>query len=147
MSVALKYACFELFMIPTEEMIDPDSEVHEVIPKKAPAKTTAKAPATVTPAKAPATVTTAAKVPADPVPPVLEYLAKEREAFRIQRDISKAENNAIWKSQVAALTAAKMIPDKPLAEFTQHEAEDMIAAMYANFTTSGTVLVDGRKPS
>ena len=30
MSVALKYACFQLFMIPTEEMVDPDAETHEV---------------------------------------------------------------------------------------------------------------------
>ena len=30
MSVAFKYACFQTFCIPTEEMIDPDSEVHEV---------------------------------------------------------------------------------------------------------------------
>jgi hypothetical protein len=129
-------------------MSDPDAEVHEVVPKK-PKTPAPKAPEpkTPAPAKVPATVTTAAKVPADPVPPVLEYLAKEREAFRIQRDISKAENNAIWKSQVAALTAAKMIPDKPLAEFTQHEAEDMIAAMYASFNTSGTVLINDRKPS
>jgi hypothetical protein len=29
MSVAFKYACFQVFCIPTEEMIDPDSEVHE----------------------------------------------------------------------------------------------------------------------
>lgn len=29
MSVAYKYACFQTFCIPTEEMIDPDSETHE----------------------------------------------------------------------------------------------------------------------
>lgn len=30
MSIAFKYACFQVFCIPTEEMIDPDAEVHEV---------------------------------------------------------------------------------------------------------------------
>lgn len=30
MSIAYKYACFQVFCIPTEEMIDPDSEVHQV---------------------------------------------------------------------------------------------------------------------
>lgn len=35
MSVAFKYACFQVFCIPTEEMVDPDSECHEVQPKKA----------------------------------------------------------------------------------------------------------------
>lgn len=33
MSIAFKYACFQVFCIPTEEMKDPDAEVHEVVPK------------------------------------------------------------------------------------------------------------------
>lgn len=33
MSIAFKYACFQVFCIPTEEMKDPDSECHEVKPK------------------------------------------------------------------------------------------------------------------
>jgi hypothetical protein len=144
MSVAYKYAAFQLFCIPTEEMVDPDSEAHEVAPKAA---KNAPKQATPPPVKreAPAQVTTVSKVPqntppAAPVPPVLEYLAKEREALRVVREISKAENNAIWKAQVAALTEAKIIPAKPLAEFTQKEAADMVEAMYKNFDPKGTVL-------
>lgn len=38
MSVAFKYACFQVFCIPTEEMVDPDAECHEVKPKVSPAK-------------------------------------------------------------------------------------------------------------
>lgn len=33
MSVAFKYACFQVFCIPTEEMVDPDGEVHEPTPR------------------------------------------------------------------------------------------------------------------
>lgn len=33
MSIAFKYACFQVFCIPTEEMVDPDAETHEVAPK------------------------------------------------------------------------------------------------------------------
>lgn len=33
MSIAFKYACFQVFCIPTEEMKDPDAECHEVTPK------------------------------------------------------------------------------------------------------------------
>lgn len=33
MSIAFKYACFQVFCIPTEEMKDPDAESHEVKPK------------------------------------------------------------------------------------------------------------------
>lgn len=32
MSVAFKYACFQTFCIPTEEMAEPDTEVHEIEP-------------------------------------------------------------------------------------------------------------------
>ena len=34
MSVAYKYACFQVFCIPTEEMHDPDAECHEVAPEQ-----------------------------------------------------------------------------------------------------------------
>lgn len=34
MSIAFKYACFQVFCIPTEEMVDPDAERHEVSPKQ-----------------------------------------------------------------------------------------------------------------
>lgn len=30
MSIAFKYACFQVFCIPTEEMVDPDAECHEI---------------------------------------------------------------------------------------------------------------------
>lgn len=32
MSVAFKYACFQIFCIPTEEMVDPDGESPETVP-------------------------------------------------------------------------------------------------------------------
>ena len=38
MSIAFKYACFQVFCIPTEEMVDPDSECHEVSKKEPAAK-------------------------------------------------------------------------------------------------------------
>lgn len=155
MSVAMKYAAFQLFMIPTEEMVDPDAEVYEVAPKGKPAAP-AKPAAPVKPAQAaqpakPAQVTTAAKLPPvkqEPaVSPVLEYLAKERESLRVVREITKAENNAIWKAQVAALTEAKLAPAKPLADFTRQEAENLVADMYNRFAPKGTVLKDDGKAS
>lgn len=130
MAVALKYAAFQLFMIPTEEMVDPDSECHEVKPKKK---------------DAPAKVEQVKTIPADPVPPVLELLAKEREALRVVREIDKVQNNAIWNAQVKALKDAGIIPNKPLAEYTEKEATEMVTAMYKNFDPTGTVLKDDRE--
>jgi hypothetical protein len=159
MSVALKYACFQLFMIPTEEMVDPAAETHEVTSKaQTPAapkaakqeriasKPTAQVTQVATVPPTPAQRAQQAHAPA-PVSPVLEYLAKEREGLRVVREISKAENNAIWKAQVAALTEAKLAPAKQLTEYTQQEAESLIAAMYAKFTPKGTVLKDDGKAS
>lgn len=36
MSIAFKYACFQVFCIPTEEMKDPDADSHEVAKKEEP---------------------------------------------------------------------------------------------------------------
>ena len=45
MSIAFKYACFQTFCIPTEEMVDPDAESHEITPKsQKPPKTPPKQP-------------------------------------------------------------------------------------------------------
>jgi hypothetical protein len=151
MSVAYKYAAFQLFCIPTEEMIDPDAEVHEVAPKGAKAATKAPPrqdkPAQVTVTKGEKVPPVQTAPPADPVPPVLTYLAKEREALRVVREISKAENNAIWSAQIKALTDAKLVPEKPLTDYTQQEAESLIAAMYKRFAPKGTVLKDDSKPA
>lgn len=132
MAVALKYAAFQLFMIPTEEMVDPDAECHEVKPK-------------AVKKDAPAKVEQVAQIPADPVPPVLQFLAKERENLRVVREIDQAQNNAIWNEQVKVLKEAGIIPNKPLSKFTKDEATDMVAAMYANFDPTGTVLKDDRE--
>lgn len=42
MSIAFKYACFQVFCIPTEEMVDPDATCHTPEPKKDDAKESGK---------------------------------------------------------------------------------------------------------
>lgn len=145
LSVGLKYACFQMFMIPTEEMIDPDNESHEIEPKNMQNKPDA--PKQVTPPErtsAPADVTKTAKLPtAEPETapnPVQVYLSNEREALRVMREIDAKTNNTIWNTQIKALREAKMIPAKALSAYTQAEAEDLVACMYANFEPLGTVL-------
>ena len=110
-------------------------------------------PATPQPVRqdAPATVTVAATVPptqpAAPVSPVLAYLANERETLRKVRELGKAENNALWNAQVKALQDAGLAPKKPLGDFTQQEAESLVAGMYAKFAPTGTVLKGDGKAS
>lgn len=141
MSVAFKYAAFELFCIPTEEMVDPDAETHEV-KAKAPQKPAQppQNPAAIN--KVPNVPPIEQKKPEPPKPsnPVLNYLAKERAALMEARKVNQAENVVIWQKQIAALTAAQMIPNKPLSAFTQEEAEQMVAFMYTRFDPTGTEL-------
>ena len=47
MAIAFKYALFQVFCIPTEEMPDPDAECHEVKPKSKKADTKVETPKTV----------------------------------------------------------------------------------------------------
>lgn len=131
MAVGLKYACFQMFMIPTEEMAndDPDKTSHEVDPKPE-----QKQPQADPPAK----VEKTSKLPKDQ--PVMIYLANECKQLASVRELSAAENKVIWDKQVKALRAAGLAPDKMLTEYTQAEAEALVAAMYANFDPCGTEL-------
>lgn len=132
MSVALKYACFQLFMIPTEEMVDPDAETHEVTSKAQ------------TPAKPQAVKAEVSVVPTLPQPenPVAEYLARERANLQNARGISEEENKELFTKQLAVLRENKLIPAKKLSAFTMKEAEDVIAKMYTLFDPTGTELRD-----
>ena len=153
MSVAMKYAMFQMFMIPTEEMVDPDQESHEItsgakVPE-APKETvqeSIKQPQTpqakVTVEKVPSLPQTAPKTPENPV---LDYLAKERENLREARRIDKAENAALFKKQTEILQGADICPKKKLSEYTMKEAQTLINMMYCKFDPTGTVLKDDGK--
>ena len=137
MSVAMKYAMFQLFMIPTEDLVDPDAEVHtDVLPKKQPK-----------PDK-PATVEQAHTLPkqAQTGNPVLVYLANERKNLQAARQIPEAENAALFKKQTEILKDAGIIPDKALSAYTMQEAEHLIQFMYTRFKPTGTELLpdDGK---
>lgn len=159
MSIALKYAAFQIFMIPTEETtIDPDAESHEVAPKnteppKPPKNTTAKndnKPAEKppeNPEEPKADVSTVPTVPAlqkavDAASenPVLTFLAQERDQLAEVRQINAAENAALWKKQIEVLRGAKLIPSKALSAYTKDEAAAMVRLMYDRFDPTGTEL-------
>ena len=140
MSVAMKYAMFQLLMIPTEEMVDPDAETYEVT-------SSAITPAAPTQTPTEAVVERAPKLPDKCDNPVLVFLANERETLRKVRGMTKAENNTLWNAQIKVLQDGGIIPKKPVADYTQEEAAHMVQAMYKNFTPTGTVLKDDGKTS
>ena len=149
MSVAFKYAAFELLCIPTEEMIDPDAETHEIAPRNMP--NPRQNPPQNVPAEPRANVTTVPNVPNVPSAleqkvnsvsenPVLTFLAKERNQLAEVRQIGKPENAALWNKQIEVLKSAGKIPNKALSRYTQDEAADMVRKMYDLFDPTGTVL-------
>jgi hypothetical protein len=138
MSVAMKYAMFQLFFIPTEA-VDPDAEVHtDVLPKGRNEKP-------VKPAEKPAEVKTAQTLP-NPDNPVTTYLARERKNLAKARGISEDENRELFTKQLAVLKANKLAPEKPLSKYDMKEAELLINLMYVKFNPTGTELLkdDGK---
>ena len=142
MSVGMKYAAFQLFMIPTEELVDTDAEVHtDVMPQNTPKNP----PVKVTVETVKALPQTAQEPPKKSENPVLDYLAKERENLREARRIDKAENAALFKKQTEILQGADICPKKKLSEYTMNEAQTLINMMYCKFDPTGTVLKDDGK--
>lgn len=148
MSVALKYAMFQLFCIPTEEMKDPDADVYnDILPKGArmaqdKQPQTARQGVTVTtggtvpPAaqSAPQTATQAQEqAPALTAPPAPETPAAyiKRMIGQMQQDFGPTFN---FMTARKALIDGGQIPNKPSAEIkTMEEAKQMIGAFYDNF--------------
>ena len=137
MAVGLKYAAFQMFMIPTEEMAqdDPDKEsftVTGVISEpKAPEQVK---PVTRKKPDKPAEVTKAETLP-NPDNPVKVYLVKERDNLRKARGITAEENSELFTKQLTVLRQAKKVPDKALSTYTRQEAEALIGLMYDAFTS------------
>lgn len=131
MSIAMKYAMFQLFFIPTEELKDPDAEVYtDIKPKKA---------------DTPATVTTANKLPNNVEPtstsnPVIQFLLTAKAGLAKKRGIDADANHKLFKAQQAALVKAKLAPDKPADQYTMEEASALIDAMTKCFDLTGTEL-------
>lgn len=131
--------------IPDPAKPAPKAQTPPQTPPKAPAKpqsvqvtTTATVPA-VTPQK-PAQAPKITQPPQPAMSPVMEYLAKEREELRQAREMDKAENTELWNKQLAILKANKIVPDKPLSQYTQKEATLLVNMMYARFDPHGTEL-------
>ena len=127
MSIAMKYAMFQLFFIPTEELKDPDADVYEVQPVKR---------------STPANVTTASKLPAkeNTVSPVKQFLTTALVGLRKTRNISAEANNKLFNEQYIALKKARLAPDKALDEYTMDEATALVDAMTKCFDLLGTEL-------
>jgi len=125
MSVAMKYAMFQLFCIPTEEMKDPDADVYKDILPKGQQKTQ-KAPenAHVTMAR---TIPQAQEQAADQAP--------ETPGAYIKRKIAELQGkdpSFNFMQARAELIKSGVIEDVPSATMNMDQAKALIASVAAN---------------
>ena len=140
MSVAMKYAMFQLLMIPTEEMVDPDRETHEVTSSAITPEAPRQVEQTEIRRDAPAKVEQAQALPG--ANPVTVYLGNEKKNLQKARQITPEENAELWVKQLAILRQNGLAPAKALSAYTQTEAETLISNMYTRFKPTGTELMD-----
>lgn len=136
MSVAMKYFCFQVFCIPTEEMKDPDAEVHEVKPKAAPV--VKNVPATT--ANAPVVVQK--KLPGaeekKSINPVLNYLANEKAFMAEKLGISDAKKMKVWFAEkTKALIDKGEVENVSWDNMNREQAEALVNAIYKTFINEG----------
>lgn len=146
MSVAMKYAMFQLFCIPTEEMKDPDAEVHEVTPRQKPRaaaqqKAVAKPEPKPEPQPAPKPDPTPAPAPdLKQIPeqrpeaqPVTAFLKTAIRAIRETSGVSQKDISDAWNQ----LMTDGVVPFKSSSDFTQEEAETLVNALSDWFKPEG----------
>ena len=130
MSIALKYAMFQLFMIPTEDIKDPDAEVHEpILPRTQPAAVTKQQvvpPQQPAPAKA-------------PDPSTVDGYLQNEITFMAQRMgiPDRKEMNAKFAQMRKAVIAAGLVPDTARAEMNLEDAKALVAAINDTFMQGG----------
>ena len=143
MSIAMKYAMFQLFMIPTEDLKDPDAETHEVTVQPPKFGTMPKAMVSTTPRipegqqiKQDAKPTVEPAIKAPDTSTVKGYLQNEI-AFMSQRlGISdKQEMGAKFERMRKALIASKVVPEIKSEDMTMEQAKELIEAIYDNYLT------------
>lgn len=124
MSVAMKYAMFELFCIPTEEMKDPDADVYtDVLPKgRKPAQNGQESGSVSTADKLPQASAEAAK-PAPKQPETAGQFMQRRIAEMKQE---YAPLGFDFISVRKALIEGGQVPDVPSATMTMEQAEKLI---------------------
>ena len=116
MSVAMKYAMFQLFCIPTEEMIDPDGETHEVAArgdrdariKAAAQRGIAAAKADKAAASASAQAKPQTQTPTAPeTPPAAPTIPDAQLKAEVKACETTEALKAVWDKHAAALTPAQ----------------------------------------
>ena len=134
MSVAMKYAMFQLFFIPTEDLRDPDAECHEVVPKNE------NPPANNPPANVPQEKeftrpepAKSVKVENKPTNPVYEFIDNEQKFMAERFGITPQQMKFKFREMRNSLIEAKIIPDIPAEKLTRKDAQIMVEAMYKNF--------------
>ena len=129
MSVAMKYAMFQLFFIATEELKDPDADSYNDVLPRGQQPQNAQRPAQA----APATVTTGNTIPSN-VTPIKQTQPKQLSPVHLfineeTKKIAKANPGFDLKSAREQLIKDGVIEDIKGADMTMEDAQKLIAAI------------------
>lgn len=141
MSVAMKYAMFQLFMIPTEEMKDPDAEsFNDVLPRGQKAKQPEKEPPKQQAkqnGKAEMSASATVPPPAAPKKPDVDtpygYMLNEMNFMALKLNLDAKAMGARFQTMRKALIAGGLIEDIEAKKMTMEQAKKMIGLMYSEF--------------
>ena len=126
MSIAYKYALFQLFCIPTEELRDPDADVYkDILPKNdLPPVGEIKAPK--------ADVATANKMPE--LSDEMKYLNDELGRLANEQKTTMASMKSSFAVAKKALVKMSRVPDKDVKEYTKDELNAVLDFMQENMS-------------
>ena len=115
MSIAMKYFAFQTFMIPTEDMQDPDAEVHDnIVPKQ----------------DAPATIKKASTVPMTPNEFIRSSITEIQNKMNL-RTYEEARRMVVgW---VSSLVQSGVVEQVNWSNVSMDEAKNLFNAIEANF--------------
>lgn len=154
MSIAYKYAMFQLLCIPTEDQVDPDAEVHnDVLPKgrtaprQTPAGSQAPAPRNTAPA---AQVTQQATLPPQANTPVQKQETAEdaaKKATYVKDNVARingllGDPEGFQKFRKALIDRGEMTT-KPSAQMTMQELEGMFRQIETEGRRLGMIKTEG----
>jgi len=102
MAIAFKYACFQVFCIPTEEMKDPDAETHELAPNTKPQQPSQQTQKPQTPP--------VATISADKIK-LLTEMCKKR-GFKAEKTFPNGIEKLTEEQYVKAIKQLETVPEK-----------------------------------
>ena len=148
MSAALKYFLFQTLLIPTEELVDPDGEVHEPAPKRLPSQRQAPngkveqmnelPPEANLPPEVPQNPEAQKNPPKKPTTPAKQYINSELPFMGAKLGIKTLKDVAAWfATKREELIKSGAVEDVSSDDMSLEQAKSLVEAVYVTYLSDG----------